>query len=534
MKSNLSTAVAMITLLAALALPTTLAAQDNQIQEPKHDHDRHHRYKLIDLGTFGGPDSYVNAAFALGSTHQISERAVVVGAAATSTPAPPNKAICGGPDGLVPNIFHAFEWRNGELIDLGALPGIECSEATAINKSGEIVGRSGNGVIDPLVGVEELRAVVWEDGQIIDLGTLGGNHSIADDINDRGQVVGITVNAIPDPFSLLYALAGFTNGTQTRAFLWEKGQMHDLGTLGGPDAEGFNINRRGQIFGVSYINSTPDPVTGLPPLHPFVWTKETGMKDLGSLGGALGFVNCECGGFNNQGQVVGMSNLAGDTVADPFFWDGENLIDLFTSSVGGNPLSPTALNDAGEIAGGAVFPKRPFDAFLWKNGVATDLGTVDGDGCSWARAMNNRGQIVGQSFACDGSVVHSFLWEDGSIVDLNALIPTSANMQLVDPLSINDRGEIAGLGLPPGCTLAIGDTVCGHAFVLIPCDTHHSDEGDCGEDFGHAVITGMPSRSSLAMPRGENVGAVGLTSREIAARMQARFDRRTLHALLRR
>jgi probable HAF family extracellular repeat protein len=224
-----------------------------------------------------------------------------------------------------------------------------------------------------------------------------------------------------------------------------------------------------------------------------------------------------------------MSNLAGDTVADPFFWDGENLIDLFTTSVGGKPLSPNALNDAGEIAGGGVFPNRPFDAFLWKNGVAADLGTVDGDGCSWARAMNNRGQVVGQSFVCDGSVVHSFLWEDGSIVDLNALIPISANMQLIDPVSINDRGEIAGLAVPPGCT---DDTACGHAFVLIPCDTHHSDEGDCGEDSGHAIPTGMPSRSLLATPRGENVGAVGLTSREIAARMQARYDRRTLHALL--
>jgi probable HAF family extracellular repeat protein len=472
------------------------------------------------VGTFGGPDSYVNAAFALGSTHQISERGVVVGSAATDTPAPPNKAICGGPDGLVPYIFHAFEWRDGQVIDLGALPGIECSEATAINKKGEVVGRSGNGVIDPLVGVEELRALVWKDGQMIDLGTLGGNHSIAEDINDRGQAVGTSVNAIPDPFSLLYALAGFTNGTQTRAFRWEKGQMQDLGTLGGPDAEGFNINRRGQVFGVSYSSSTPDPVTGLPPLHPFVWTEETGMKDLGSLGGAMGAVNCECGGFNNRGQAIGMSDLAGDTVADPFFWDGQNLIDLFTSSVGGSPLSPNALNDAGEIAGGAVFPNHPFDAFLWKNGVVTDLGTVDGDGCSWARAMNNRGQVVGQSFACDGSVVHSFLWEDGSIVDLNMLIPTSVSMQLVDPVSINDRGEIAGLGVPPGCTL---DTVCGHAFVLIPCDTHHSDEEDCGEDTGNAAIAATKTRPESARLSGEHTGAVGLTSREIAGRMRTRF-----------
>ena len=520
MRLRLLTLIAVLTFVVVGVIRPFASAQ----QPASETNSSHHRYRFVDLGTFGGPDSYVNAAFALGSTHQISERGVVVGSAATNTPAPANKAICGGPDGLVPYIFHAFEWRDGQVIDLGALPGIECSEATAINKKEEIVGRSGNGVIDPLVGMEELRAVIWEDGQIMDLGTLGGNHSIAEDVNDRGQVVGSTVNTIPDPFSLLYLLGGgFTNGTQTRAFLWEKGQMQDLGTLGGPDAQGFNINRRGQVYGVSYTSSTPDPVTGLPPLHPFVWTKETGMRDLGSLGGAMGAVNCECGGFNNRGQAVGLSDLAGDTVADPFFWDGKNLIDLFITSVGGSPLFPNALNDNGEIAGGAVFPNRPFDAFLWKDGVTTDLGTVDGDGCSWARAMNNRGQVVGQSFVCDGSVVRAFLWEDGSIVDLNAVIPASANMQLIDPVSINDRGEIAGLAVPPGCT---DDTACGHAFLLIPCGEKDSDEGGCSGDSPDAATGAAQHSASPPNQSNRDFSAIGLTSREIAARMQERFRRR--------
>lgn len=103
----------------------------------------------------------------------------MVGAAATSSPRPPNRQICGGPDGLVPFVYHAFAWRDGVLTDLGALPGFECSEAVSINARGEIAGRSGNGVVDPLAGVEETRAVLWKDGEINDLGTLGGNHSIA-------------------------------------------------------------------------------------------------------------------------------------------------------------------------------------------------------------------------------------------------------------------------------------------------------------------------------------------------------------------
>jgi probable HAF family extracellular repeat protein len=222
------------------------------------------------------------------------------------------------------------------------------------------------------------------------------------------------------------------------------------------------------------------------------------MIDLGSLGGTLaGPVTpalkptSESGGFNNSGQFVGIATEAGDQMVDPFLWDREKLIDLFTETTGENPVSAAALNDAGEVVGGAIFPNRTIDAYLWKNGVALDLGTVEGDGCSWSRAINSGGQVVGQSFACDGSTLHAFLSENGSIVDLNKLIPRSSQLQLVDPLSINDRGEIMRIGLPRGCTLAMGDAACGHAFVLIPCDTDHIERalasGACVESGRHLI-----------------------------------------------
>jgi probable HAF family extracellular repeat protein len=516
-----------ITLFAMLANPGRSIAQE---QRANQQHKReHHRYRFVDLGTLGGPESYVNAAFSLGAPNQINNRGAVVGSAATSIPEPPNKQICGGPDGLVPFVYHAFAWRDGVLTDLGALPGVECSEAVSINARGEIAGRSGNGVIDPLAGVEEIRAVLWKDGEIKDLGTLGGNHSIAIGINNRGQIVGFSVNTIPDPFSLLYG--GLPNGTQTRAFLWHKGHMRDLGTLGGPDAAAFGLSERGQAIGISYLNSTPNPVTGLPPADPFLWTEDAGMIDLGTLGGAWG----GAGALNNRGQVIGNSSLAADPGAclspsqppifinpncHPFAWDGGTLIDLNTDTIGGSPITAQAINDAGEVVGNATFPNGApsGEAYLWKDGVIIDLGTLPGDCYSEAFAINSRGQAVGQSFSCETGIARSVLWEHGSVFDLNILIPRNSDLQLDNTFAISDRGEIAGFGVPSGCSL---DTQCGHAFLLIPCDVEHADEDGCNGGDTPAIH----NNAATISPASTNVSQGRLTPEDLAV-LRDRFARR--------
>ena len=290
-------------------------------------------------------------------------------------------------------------------------------------------------------------------------------------MNNRGEVAGFALNAEPDPFSIFYFLAyGSSNGTQTRAFLWQGGQMQDVGTLGGPDAFAVFENERGEIAGFSYTNSTPNPTTGFPTLDPFLW-EDGKMLDLGGLGGTFGQPTA----LNNRGQVVGFSNVAGDQSSHPFFWSQGKLIDLYTNTTGGNPLTADAINDAGEIVGAAAFPSQTYDAYLRKGGVATDLGHLNGDCTSEAWAINSGGQVAGISFSCDGVTARAFLWENGSLVDLNTLIPASSSLQLVWPMAINDRGEIDGVGNPPGCS---DSAVCGHAFVLIPCA-----EGDaaCGD-----------------------------------------------------
>jgi uncharacterized membrane protein len=91
-----------------------------------------------------------------------------------------------------------------------------------------------------------------------DLGTLpeGGysSGSWAATVNKRGEVAGQAYNAIPDPNSMFPGSYGY----QSRAFYWKNGVMQDLGTLyTGTGAAAGLINDRGQVAGVSYLNSIP-------------------------------------------------------------------------------------------------------------------------------------------------------------------------------------------------------------------------------------------------------------------------------------
>lgn len=127
-----------------------------------------------------------------------------------------------------------------------------------------------------------------------------------------------------------------------------------------------------------------------------------------------------------------------------------------------------------------------------------DLGTLPGDSCSNAYRVNARGQVVGTSENRELCSIpigeHAFLWENGGpMVDLNTLIPGGSSLQLTFAVAINNRGEIAGFGVPGGCSPQDVE-LCGHAYVLIPCDESDTSCGGSGSE--NVLHTRPASRDS--------------------------------------
>jgi probable HAF family extracellular repeat protein len=422
------TAVA-TTLFAILSIPGIVVAQEHAVQ--------HHHYKFIDLGTLGGPHSYGSPN---GPGSRLLNSAGVVASSADTTAQDPLAAIfCYVPDCLV---AHAFRWSHGVMTDLGAVDDRYSSAAGSINDRGWSTGQSETGAIDPAFNFPLFHTVLWKGRTMVDIGTLpGGTTSIGISVNNAGQVVAFGNNDIPDPFAI------FPSATQMRTFVWQDGQVQDIGTLGGPDAApgpGCDNQRPGVIVGASYVSFTPNPASGIPTLDPFLWDNGK-MTDLGTLGGTFGFAQCA----NNRRQVIGLSSLAESPIActdgrltgcHAFLWKDGQMQDLGT--LGGPNSEAQWINESGLIAGSADFPRPSpevnlHDAVIWKNGKIKDLGTVDGDACSRAYGLNSRGQVVGGSSSCH-AFLHAFVWQDrGPMVDLNALIQPGTGYQLTNAIDIN-------------------------------------------------------------------------------------------------
>jgi len=461
MNSKTWTRIIALTLFAALAITVPLAAQDNAKQHRPH---QYHHYQINDVGTFGGPQSW---QFTPGVARNglLNSRGTLVGSADTAA-VDPYCIWAFYPDC---HAAHAFQWQNGGKADLGVLPGGIGSQVFWISENGLMAGVSDNGQQDPLnPALPQIHAVLWEHGQMTDLGTLeGGYNSGAAAINSRGEIVGEAYNTIPDPNSL------FGYGYQSRAAYWNNGVVQDLGTLGtGTDAVAGLINDRGQVAGMSYTSSVPNALCpGISAFTlttgSFIWDKKNGMKDIGGLGGTCTLAN----DLNNHGQIVGGSALTGDTQVHPFVWNAAtgvtDLLDSSDSSYG----FAEGENELGDVAGGTCDSVTCY-AVLWRKSGGhwqkTNLSTVTDN--AFSGSINSSEQVIGNFAVTNGQA--PFLSEDGgSIVDLNTLVPPGSGLQLYEADQINDRGEIVVQGVD-----ASGNN---HAVLLIPCDENHPSAEGC-------------------------------------------------------
>jgi len=391
--------LAAITLLWALSAgPTFCNAQEQA--GTKGQTPESARYTVTDLGTLGGSYSY---------GYGINNAGVVSGGAATQAQT----------DGVSQT---AFLWDRGHFFNLGTLGGIACpdcsSEAGGPNAKGEspILSETSEPAYmgEDFCGFGTHRqclGAIWKNGKMTALSTLrGGQNGQAYWTNDRGQVVGFAENGTIDPTcasSVPFQVLRF------EAVIWgPNGDVHELHPLKG-DTVGFafGINDKGEAVGATGVCSN----TSLPPVHPagahaVLWEKDGTPTDLGSLAGLAPNV---AGSINNLGQVVGTSPFSDGTIHSFLWTRTTGMQDLGTFPGAVVTVAPCChtINDKGQVAGFSIDAVGNMRAFLWRNGVMSDLNALVPDSPLYllaASSINDAGEIAGYGVNSDGDV-HAFL-----------------------------------------------------------------------------------------------------------------------------
>jgi probable HAF family extracellular repeat protein len=367
-------------LLALLAMPVQMFAQEHKSERV--------RYAITDLGIVGNPPA---------QPYVISNNGLVGGAAAN--------------DGRI----QAALWYRGLKLDIGK-PGLKGANSATfgVNEWGQAVGEAET--LDPngedfcgfnAYGFPSNAACLpflWQDGVMTRLPTLGGANGVANMINNRGEAVGYAEKDRRD---------GGCPVDQFEPVIWKDGKIKQLHTFpGDPNGVAAWINDKGQVVGASGTCAPFNPNSGLYLLeaHALLWQGDT-VTDLGNLGGTgAGAGNHACA-INNHGQVVGHSDLPFNATFHGFLWTRESGMQDLGALTGDFASVALGINDRGEAVGASIGDSGP-RAFLWENGEMIDLNTLipasTGLTLLVAQSINADGQIVGFGVTNTGEI-HGFL-----------------------------------------------------------------------------------------------------------------------------
>lgn len=318
--------------------------------------------------------------------------------------------------------------------------------AQAINDSGLVCGALTVSKRDPHSHQQYYEGghlAVLEHGLIRDLGKMPHTDwCIAKAVNNRGEITGVMGEA---------ALPGGGGNPDTiHMFLWSRGHLHDL-RVGG---DALAINDKGQIVGQKewshgkygyqhgflYRNGRMHEIT-----NPF----STGFSQINAI--------------NNNGQMVGFAGGPNTTLYGPpdgashaLLYDDGIPKEISLSQRSGARIQsiPVSLNDVGQIVFNAASNDKGVygRCLLWQKGNVADLGMLPGFNSMVGVAVNKRGEVAGTAEAVvpPGSTAgrftsHPFLWQHGSLYDLNDLV-AHPGWTLTAANGLNNRGQIVGQG----------------------------------------------------------------------------------------
>lgn len=298
------------------------------------------------------------------------------------------------------------------VTDLGTLGG-GFSTVSDINNAGQVVGMSA-------LESGSYRAFIWDSiVGMQNIGTLGGGYSYAHGINSYGQVAGTS----------------YTSDGKIHGFFHEiSDPMLDIGTLGGNYAHPYSINDAGQIVGESYKDNQ-----GTDERYAFLWDKTNGMQQISMLGGN----GSRGASINNLGQVAGQSITADNIATHAVFWtSNEGVRDLGT--LGGQHSLANSINEYGQVVGVSETGSGN-QAYIWDsiNGMQK-IAFPSNITYSEALDINNNAQVVGYT---QNGKAEAFVWDQNNgVLNLNDLIDDS-NWHLTIAKAINDNGQIVGYGI---------------------------------------------------------------------------------------